>query len=85
MNFGLVILLATFTVSRAFFFDSEYNLFYGMNSYTLSHYIQQPKYFSHITICTASVASERFSKTTEPTATRLGTSYSIIEMNAKFS
>lgn len=75
MNFGLVILLATFTVSDAFFFDSEY-LFYGMNNCTLSPYIQQPKYFSHITICPASVANERFSKTTEPTATRLGTSYS---------
>lgn len=32
MNFGQVILLAIFTVSHAFFFDSEY-LFYEMNSY----------------------------------------------------
>lgn len=74
MNFGLVILLATFTVSHAFFFDSEYSL-YGMSSYNLSPYIQQPKYFSHITICPASVANELFSKTTEPMLTKLGTSY----------
>lgn len=75
MNFGLVILLATFTVSHAFFFDSEY-LLYGMNNYTLSPNIKQPKYFSHITICTASVARELFSKTTEPIATKLGNRYS---------